>query len=152
MFKSKRAGRVVHVSLRFKLLMSAHVWGPNVSPLLRGLLRCSSHSLYSWSNSQFTVHKKTEMGFGIGALRTLIRPLSRTLTSRTSTPTPFSSTFTSPKTYFGIAGPVHRQAPWFPISNHFHSLTDTRFPKRRPADKSRRKRAGMKPPGSFTNQ
>uniref|UniRef100_A0A2N9GQ53 Uncharacterized protein n=1 Tax=Fagus sylvatica TaxID=28930 RepID=A0A2N9GQ53_FAGSY len=87
------------------------------------------------------------MGFGIGALRALIRPLSRTLTSRTSTPTPFSSTFTSPKSYFGIAGPLHRQAPWFPISNHFHSLTDTRFPKRRPADKSRRKRAGMKPPG-----
>lgn len=84
------------------------------------------------------------MGFGIGALRTLIRPLSRTLISRSSTTTPFSSTFTSPKSI------LHREAPfpWFPISNHLHSLTDTRFPKRRPMDKPRRKRASTKPPGS----
>lgn len=87
------------------------------------------------------------MGFGIGILRTLIRPLSRTLISRSSTTTPFSSTFTSPKSI------LHREAPfpWFPISNHLHSLTDTRFPKRRPMDKPRRKRATTKPPGSCSS-
>ncbi|KAL4644308.1 hypothetical protein ACB092_02G155900 [Castanea dentata] len=84
-------------------------------------------------------------GIGIGALRTLIRPLSRTLISRSSTTTPFSSTFTSPKSI------LHREAPfpWFPTSNHLHSLTDTRFPKRRPMDKPRRKRASTKPPGPY---
>lgn len=87
------------------------------------------------------------MGFGIGILRTLIRPLSKTLISRSSTTTPFSSTFTSPKSI------LHREAPfpWFPISNHLHSLTDTRFPKRRPMDKPRRKRASTKPPGSCSS-
>ena len=84
--------------------------------------------------------KETEMGFA--ALRTLIRPLSRTLISRTSThpaTTLFPATLTSP---------IHRRAPWFPITNHFHSLTDTRFPKRRPTEKPRRKRVSLKPPGS----
>ncbi|XP_059437924.1 uncharacterized protein LOC132170824 [Corylus avellana] len=80
---------------------------------------------------------------GFAALRTLIRPLSRTLISRTSThpaTTPFPATLTSP---------IHRRAPWFLITNHFHSLTDTRFPKRRPTEKPRRKRVSLKPPGPY---
>ncbi|XP_062178311.1 uncharacterized protein LOC133883113 [Alnus glutinosa] len=80
---------------------------------------------------------------GFGALRTLIRPLSRTLISRTfprPTTTLFPATLTSP---------IHRRTPWFPITNHFHSLTDTRFPKRRPTDKPRRKRVSLKPPGPY---
>lgn len=90
----------------------------------------------------------TRMGFG--ALRTLIRPLSRTLISRTSTTTPFpaTSTFSPPNSELRFA--FGGQAPWFPIHNHFHSLTDTRFPKRRPGQKSRRKRATMKTPGLYS--
>ncbi|KAG2694297.1 hypothetical protein I3760_08G135900 [Carya illinoinensis] len=87
---------------------------------------------------------------GFGSLRTLIRPLSRTLIRRTSTrvtTTPFPATFTSPESV--CLGPLHRLVPWFPISTHFHSLTDARFPKRRPSDRSRRKRASLKPPGPY---
>lgn len=85
-----------------------------------------------------------------GALRSLVRPLSRTLISRTSTCsiTSFSASSVCPKpeTRFLSGG----QAPWsFLISNHFHSLTDTRFPKRRPSLKSRRKRASIRPPGPY---
>ena len=85
-----------------------------------------------------------------GALRSIVRPLSRTLISRTSTCsiTSFaaSSVCPKPETRFLSGG----QAPWsFLILNHFHSLTDTRFPKRRPSLKSRRKRASIRPPGSF---
>ncbi|KAL5570529.1 hypothetical protein UlMin_027104 [Ulmus minor] len=81
---------------------------------------------------------------GFGALRSLIQPLSRTLTSR-------SSILAAPKSNFpfGLGVSVHNQPSWSPISNHFHSLTDTRFPKRRPADKPRRKRATMKPAGPY---
>lgn len=32
----------------------------------------------------------------------------------------------------------------------FHSLTDVRYPKRRPSDKPRRKRASLRPPGSLS--
>ncbi|KAB1201938.1 hypothetical protein CJ030_MR8G004551 [Morella rubra] len=87
---------------------------------------------------------------GFGALRTLIRPLSRTLASRTCTcpaTTPFTATCTSPNSLF--VGRLHPQAPWFPISNQLHSLTDTRFPKRRPSDRPHRKRASLKPPGPY---
>lgn len=120
--------------------------GPHSSPLAPIL--CPSIPEVYWvpfSTASFAAigtraEKETEMGFA--ALRTLIRPLSRTLISRTSThpaTTPFPATLTSP---------IHRRAPWFPISNHFHSLTDTRFPKRRPTEKPRRKRVSLKPPGS----
>lgn len=87
---------------------------------------------------------------GFGALRSIVRPLSRTIISRTST-SPMTSLAAScvcpkPELPF-ISG---RQAPWFfPVSNYFHSLTDTRFPKRRPVDKPRRKRASVRPPGLF---
>ncbi|KAF4347047.1 hypothetical protein CsatB_024656 [Cannabis sativa] len=86
---------------------------------------------------------------GFGALRSIIRPLSRTLVaSRTSAfaTSPFSATSEFRSV---IGSPFRGQAPWFPIVNHLHSLTDTRFPKRRPVDKSRRKRATMKPPGPY---
>ncbi|XP_062102489.1 uncharacterized protein LOC133812707 [Humulus lupulus] len=91
---------------------------------------------------------------GFGALRSIIRPLSRTLAvSRSSVcaTTPFSATSASVKSEFRsvIGSPFRSQVPWFPIVNHLHSLTDTRFPKRRPVDKSRRKRATMKPPGPY---
>ncbi|KAB2635105.1 hypothetical protein D8674_025639 [Pyrus ussuriensis x Pyrus communis] len=84
-----------------------------------------------------------------GTLRSIVRPLSRTLISRTSTSslTSFAARNACPKPELRcISG--GSQAPWFfPISNYFHSLTDTRFPKRRPTDKPRRKRASVRPPG-----
>ncbi|XP_057450721.1 uncharacterized protein LOC130742636 [Lotus japonicus] len=86
------------------------------------------------------------MGF-IGALRNIIRPLSlstsRTLTSQIST-NPTIALFST-----SLASPC-KQPQWlFPLRNHFHSLTDTRFPKRRPSDKPRRKRASLRPPGPY---
>lgn len=95
---------------------------------------------------------------GFGALRSIVRPLSRTLLSRTSasSTTPFIATSASPKFEFrlvlgggGGGGSVRNQSPWLPISNHLHSLTDTRFPKRRPMCEPRRKRSSMKPPGTL---
>ncbi|KAH7519974.1 hypothetical protein FEM48_Zijuj08G0094400 [Ziziphus jujuba var. spinosa] len=90
---------------------------------------------------------------GFGALRSIARPLSRTLLSRASTcsTTSFAATSASPKFELRLVlgGSLRSQAPWFPISNHLHSLTDTRFPKRRPTDKPRRKRASLRPPGPY---
>lgn len=90
------------------------------------------------------------MGFVV--LRSIIRPLSRTLISRTptstSSTTPFFSSSSLLKPDFQLLST--RQSPWIPISNHFHSLTDTRFPKRRPVDKPRRKRASLRPPGTYS--
>ena len=90
------------------------------------------------------------MGFGF--LRSIIRPLSRTLISRTptstSSTTPFFSSSSLLKPDFQLLST--RQSPWIPISNHFHSLTDTRFAKRRPVDKPRRKRASLRPPGTYS--
>ncbi|KAK0604988.1 hypothetical protein LWI29_021623 [Acer saccharum] len=94
---------------------------------------------------------------GFGALRNIVRPLSRTLISRASS-TPSSTTTTSsflsssslfvkPDPRFISGG---RQSPWIPTAlNHFHSLTDTRFPKRRPVDKPHRKRASLRPRGPY---
>ncbi|KAF7828916.1 protein translocase subunit [Senna tora] len=86
-----------------------------------------------------------------GALRNIFRPLSRTLISRfPATPTtPFPPDFTSPKSLLLGGSAPFRQPQWLPILNHFHSLTDTRFPKRRPSDKPRRKRASLRPPGPY---
>ncbi|GAV72203.1 hypothetical protein CFOL_v3_15692 [Cephalotus follicularis] len=91
---------------------------------------------------------------GFGALKKMIRPLSRTLitcTSNPSTTTPFLYSYPSLKPEFRsvISNHSHRQSSWTPMFRHFNSLTDTRFPKRRPVDKPRRKRAGMKPPGPY---
>ncbi|XP_031260751.1 uncharacterized protein LOC116118941 [Pistacia vera] len=88
------------------------------------------------------------MGFGV--LRSIIGPLSRTVVPRaatTSTTSPVfsSSLFLKPDLRCVSSG----QSPWFPILHHFHSLTDTRYPKRRPVDKPRRKRASLRPPGPY---
>lgn len=91
-----------------------------------------------------------------GALRNIIRPLSRTLVSLTSSagPTAPRSFLVPPpasrpdlQSLFGVL--AYRQSLWIPISSHFHSLTDTRYPKRRPVDKPRRKRASLRPPGPY---
>ncbi|KAG5128907.1 hypothetical protein JHK84_035304 [Glycine max] len=86
------------------------------------------------------------MGFA-GALRNIVRPLSvassRALTPRISTNAsmaPFCPAFPSPC----------KTPQWLhPLWNHFHSLTDTRFPKRRPSEKPRRKRASLRPSGPY---
>ena len=83
------------------------------------------------------------MGFGV--LRSLIRPLSisssTALTSRISATasctTPFRALLASPK-------PDPRPQWLLPLWNHFHSLTDTRFPKRRPS-------ASLRPSGACTH-
>lgn len=90
---------------------------------------------------------------GFGALRSIVRPLSRSLISRfpTSSTTQFPSAFTTSKSLLlGGSAATCRLPQWFPLSSHFHSLTDTRFPKRRPSDKSRRKRSTLRPSG-FSN-
>ncbi|CAL5366317.1 unnamed protein product [Camellia sinensis] len=102
-----------------------------------------------WSRG---VHKLRETIMGLGALRSIIRPVSRTLLLSARTPSPFSlttttTTTTTPAT--SLLRPLHRTIPWIPVSSSFHSLTDTRLPKRRPADKPKRKRASLKPPGPY---
>ena len=84
------------------------------------------------------------MGFA-GALRNIVRPLSvassRALMPRISinaSMAPFCPAFPSPC----------KTPQWLhPLWNQFHSLTDTRFPKRRPSEKPRRKRASLRPSG-----
>ncbi|XP_014515803.1 uncharacterized protein LOC106773601 [Vigna radiata var. radiata] len=82
-----------------------------------------------------------------GVLRNIVRPLSlassRTLTSRMST--------NASMALFCPVSPSPCKPPlWtLPLLNHFHSLTDTRFPKRRPSDKPRRKRASLRPSGPY---
>ena len=115
---------------------------PSSRFISRPVLHCNA--------SKIEREREREMGFG--ALRSIIRPLSRTLISQTSTRATTSFLYTSssakPELRSVLGSPFRSQAPWFPIVNHFHSLTDTRFPKRRPSNKPRRKRASMKPPGS----
>ncbi|XP_022992813.1 uncharacterized protein LOC111489033 [Cucurbita maxima] len=80
---------------------------------------------------------------GLEILRSIVRPLTRIATSRPPCPV----TSTSAKLGFHVSS---TEAPWlFQIATHFHSLTDTRFPKRRPSDKPRRKRASLRPPGPY---
>ncbi|XP_050907540.1 uncharacterized protein LOC127120957 isoform X2 [Lathyrus oleraceus] len=73
-----------------------------------------------------------------GALRNILRPLS--LSSSTPLTSQISTTL-----------PSYSKPPQFllPFLNHFHTLTDTRFPKRRPSDKPRRKRASLRPSGPY---
>ncbi|CAJ1948234.1 unnamed protein product [Sphenostylis stenocarpa] len=88
------------------------------------------------------------MGFA-GALRNIVRPLSlassRTLPSRIST----NAALFCP----ALPSPCKPPQWILPLQNHFHSLTDsmtdTRFPKRRPSDKPRRKRATLRPSGPY---
>ncbi|KAK9070093.1 hypothetical protein SSX86_010492 [Deinandra increscens subsp. villosa] len=75
-----------------------------------------------------------------GAIRSIIRPVSRALIyTRTS-----STTFSNPTFNNYELHPLF----WSPAASArlIQSLTDTRFPKRRPADKPRRKRASLKKP------
>ncbi|MED6112639.1 hypothetical protein PIB30_063400 [Stylosanthes scabra] len=91
------------------------------------------------------------MGFGI--FRNLIRTLSisspTTLISRVTTAA--AATTTTPFRGLLKQDPCFlRTHQWIlPLSNHLHSLTDARFPKRRPSDRSRRKRASLKPQGPY---
>ncbi|KAL6977562.1 hypothetical protein U1Q18_026357 [Sarracenia purpurea var. burkii] len=86
---------------------------------------------------------------GFGALRAILWPVSRALLpARTAS----FSLVTSPAARQSptiVVGLFHRNIPWIPSSIAFHSLTDTRFPKRRPSDKPRRKRASLRPPGPY---
>ncbi|GLT34757.1 hypothetical protein SLA2020_092560 [Shorea laevis] len=89
-----------------------------------------------------------------GALRTVVRSLSRTVLSRASATCPATSFLSStpfPKSdfRFAFAPAAHGQSPLIPVSSHFHSLTDIRYPKRRPQDKPRRKQASLRPPGPY---
>lgn len=89
---------------------------------------------------------------GFGALRSIIRPIARTLTSRTPTFSPTTISATTPLSRPDASlffSSFQRRSPWIPPSNCFHSLTDTRFPKRRPSEKPRRKRATLRPPGPY---
>ena len=80
---------------------------------------------------------------GLGTLRSILGPVSRTLLRAQP---PSSSTFSL---IAPAAASYHRITPWTAAARCFNSLTDTRFPKRRPADKNRRKRATLKPPGPY---
>ncbi|CAA2974177.1 Hypothetical predicted protein [Olea europaea subsp. europaea] len=76
---------------------------------------------------------------GFGASRSIIRLVSRTvLFTRPASHVPCSNHSVST-----TAAPP--PPPWFPPSSAFHSLTDTRYPKRWPSDKPRRKRASLRP-------
>lgn len=102
---------------------------------------------------------------GFGTLRSMIRPLSRAISSHYSTAiTPssspqFFSKFLSPKhnlqqqqlPVFGgiISRSIHLDSLSSLASKPFDPLTNTRFPKRRPSDKPRRKRSSLRPPGPY---
>ncbi|KAA8547439.1 hypothetical protein F0562_003697 [Nyssa sinensis] len=110
---------------------------------------CSS-VLCIWESSRPSLRKI--MGFG--ALRSIIRPVSRTLfsarTSSVFSPAAFPATSPSPAPVLRLLlGSLHRQTPWIQTSNGLHSLTDNRFPKRRPSYKPRKKRASLRPPGPY---
>ncbi|KAK6125715.1 hypothetical protein DH2020_040548 [Rehmannia glutinosa] len=87
---------------------------------------------------------------GFGALKSIIRPVSRILlpASHFSSAAKTFSTTSRPELRH-LSAPLRRDLPWIPPCSAFHSLTDTRYPKRRPVDKPRRKRASLKPPGPY---
>lgn len=98
-----------------------------------------------------------------GSLRNLIRPLSRALFTHSFTPSPppsslvFQSHFLSPKQlqrplYFELLvyhRSIHLESLSSLAPKPFDPLTDSRFPKRRPSDKSRRKRSSLRPSGPY---
>ncbi|CAH8364513.1 unnamed protein product [Eruca vesicaria subsp. sativa] len=90
---------------------------------------------------------------GFGAIRSILRPLSRTLVSRvaasrSSTPFPAAIPSAKPELCSFLSG---SRLPWVPMVNHFYSLslTDTRLPKRRPMSHPKKKRFKLKPPGPY---
>lgn len=88
---------------------------------------------------------------GFGALRSIIRPVSRTLLSTRPASHFFPAAIypSPPRQLRHLFGSFHRNLPWIPPSSAFHSLTETRYPKRRPSNKPRRKRASLRPPGPY---
>ncbi|KAG2239291.1 hypothetical protein Bca4012_024042 [Brassica carinata] len=90
---------------------------------------------------------------GFGAIRSILRPLSRTLVSRvaascSSTPFPAAIPAAKPELCSFSGG---SKLPWLPVFNHFHSLSlaDIRLPKRRPMTHPKKKRFKLKPPGPY---
>lgn len=103
---------------------------------------------------------------GFQTLRNLIRPLSRAISIRSTTPltqSPASSLFQSKFLFSKLHQNQHLQSPFAQFiyrsihleslssiaARPFDPLTDSRFPKRRPSDKSRRKRSSLRPPGPY---
>ncbi|KAL5975516.1 hypothetical protein ACLOJK_019840 [Asimina triloba] len=104
--------------------------------------------------------KNTEMGFGV--LRSILRPLSQraqisgalshfrsVVGSSSPPPLPkvgfLRSVFTSLQNSSSTP-----PLPWTGMmAMGMHSLTDIRFPKRRPSNDCRRKRASLRPPGPY---
>ncbi|XP_060185574.1 uncharacterized protein LOC132615035 [Lycium barbarum] len=90
---------------------------------------------------------------GFGALRSIIRPVSRVLLSTrpVSAFTPATTIITPVPEHSNLFSNFRFRVPWIPPSSTaaFHSLTDTRLPKRRPSDKPKRKRASLRPPGPY---
>ncbi|KAF6144112.1 hypothetical protein GIB67_004785, partial [Kingdonia uniflora] len=90
---------------------------------------------------------------GFGALRNTLRPFVRTLlphsSIRASPLIPPRFTSQTPELHWGGFTSIREQLQsWgFRSSNGIHSLTDTRFPKRRPGFENRRKRATLRPTG-----
>ncbi|KAK6923782.1 hypothetical protein RJ641_009982 [Dillenia turbinata] len=88
-----------------------------------------------------------------GALRSIIRPVSRTLLCRSSTLSHILTPSTSsPFPKFDLRcslSQFHRFSSLLQTSGGYDSLTDTRYPKRRPSDKPHRKRASLRPPGPY---
>ncbi|KAL6583442.1 hypothetical protein OROMI_005520 [Orobanche minor] len=87
---------------------------------------------------------------GFGAVRSIIGPVSRILLSASHfSPAAKTLTTISPPELRHLFAPLPRKLPWISPCSSFHSLTDTRYPKRRPVNKPRRKRASLKPPGPY---
>ncbi|KAK4373441.1 hypothetical protein RND71_008825 [Anisodus tanguticus] len=89
------------------------------------------------------------MSFGV--VRSIIRPVSRAFLSTRPV-----SAFNSPATTISPVPELHHlfnnlrpKLPWIQPCSAFHSLTDTRFPKRRPSNHPKRKRASLRPPGPY---
>ena len=86
-----------------------------------------------------------EMG-SAGALRNIVRSLS-VASSRALLPRISTNASMAP-ICFALPSPCKPPQRLLPLWSHFHSLTDTRFPKRRPSERPRRKRASLRPSGA----
>ncbi|RWR77518.1 Protein translocase subunit SecA [Cinnamomum micranthum f. kanehirae] len=102
---------------------------------------------------------------GFGSLRSLIRPIAQGAVARTTLfhiHIPSSSRATHPPNTSLLLPFLNNSSissssrdssicPWtkWHLRSDIHSLTDTRFPKRRPGFTNRRKRASLKPPGPY---
>lgn len=86
-------------------------------------------------------------------LGSVCRSILPTGTRTASPPVAFSTTSAFPafSSEFHHYHLFHGNLPWVlpSAAAAFHSLTDTRYPKRRPSDKPRRKRASLRPPGPY---